>query len=201
MIQYIFSDCTDEDIREMFRRQNGGKPLSNTQKRKSLESDEVSAIIFDVANHPFFAKVLSPTQLKKDVANDIVRQTLMLINTTDDNDFTSFRAKDIDAFVEWYNEHVDEKDIILLKSALSFLDEKFEEKLNLKSTSLPMMLYAAYTCVKNEKDFDEFVNIVQTFVDNYGDNMEYVQYCTSGTSSAQSVQGRFNYWRNLCKGL
>ena len=188
MIQYIFSDCTDEDIREMFRRQNGGKPLSNTQKRKSLESDEVSAIIFDVANHPFFAKVLSSTQLKKDVANDIVRQTLMLINTTDDNDFTSFRAKDIDAFVEWYNEHVDEKDIIILKSALAFLDEKFEEKLNLKSTSLPMMLYSAYTCVKNEKDFDEFVNIVQTFVDSYGDNIDYVQYCTSGTSSAQSVQ-------------
>lgn len=97
------------------------------QARKSLESDEVSAIIFDVANHPFFAKVLSPTQLKKDVSNDIVRQTLMLINTTDDNDFTSFRAKDIDSFVEWYNEHVDEKDIILLKSALAFLDEKFEK--------------------------------------------------------------------------
>lgn len=54
IVHYIFSDCTDEDIREMFRRQNGGKPLSNTQKRKSLESDEVSAIIFDVANHPFF---------------------------------------------------------------------------------------------------------------------------------------------------
>ena len=137
----------------------------------------------------------------KDVANDIVRQTLMLINTTDDNDFTSFRAKDIDAFVEWYNEHVDEKNIIILKSALEFLDEKFEEKLNLKSTSLPMMLYAAYTCVKNEKDFDEFVNIVQTFVDSYGDNIDYVQYCTSGTSSAQSVKGRFNYWKNLCKGL
>lgn len=201
IIQYIFSDCTDEDIREMFRRQNGGKPLSNTQKRKSLESDEVSAIIFDIANHPFFAKVLSPTQLKKDIANDIVRQTLMLINTTDENDFTSFRAKDIDTFVEWYNEHVDEKDIIILKSALSFLDEKFTEKLNLKSTSLPMMLYAAYTCVKNEKDFDKFVNIVQTFVDSYGNDIDYVQYCTSGTSSAQSVQGRFNYWKNLCKGL
>ena len=48
---------------------------------------------------------------------------------------------------------------------------------------------------------DEFENIVKTFVDSYGDNIDYVQYCTSGTSSAQSVQGRFNYWKNLCKGL
>lgn len=79
--------------------------------------------------------------------------------------------------------------------------KNLKKKLNLKSTSLPMMLYAAYTCVKNEKDFDEFVNIVQAFVNSYGDNMDYVQYCTSGTSSAQSVQGRFNYWKNLCKGL
>ena len=111
------------------------------------------------------------------------------------------KHKFIDTFVEWYNENVDETDIIILKSALSFLDEKFTEKFNLKSTSLPMMLYAAYTCVKNEEDFDEFVSIVQAFVNSYVDNVDYIQYCTSGTSSAQSVQGRFNYWKNLCKGL
>lgn len=200
MVQYIFSDCTDEDIREMFRRQNGGKPLSNTQKRKAIENDKVTDIIFDLANHPFFEKVLSSAQLKKDVANDIVRQTLMLINTTDEHDFTSFRAKDIDAFIQWYNDNANDSDVIILKSALSFLDEKFEE-LNIKSTSLPMMLYSAYECVKNEKDFDKFVETVQTFADNYGTDTEYVQYCTSGTTSAQAVQGRFNYWKNLCKDL
>lgn len=198
MIQYIFSDCTDEDIREMFRRQNNGKPLSNTQKRKTLEENNVGKIIFNLANHPFFNKVLSPAQLKKDVASDIVRQTLMLINSTDEHDFTSFRAKDIDSFAVWYNDNVNENDIIILKSALSFLDEKFEE-LSIKSTSLPMMLYSAYDCVKNEKDFDKFVDIVTEFVENYGTNTEYIQYCTSGTTSAASVQGRCDYWKDLCK--
>nr|WP_297932411.1 DUF262 domain-containing protein [uncultured Lachnoclostridium sp.] len=200
VVHYIFSDCTDEDIREMFKRQNGGKPLSNTQKRKAIENDRVNNIIFDLANHPFFDKVLSPAQLKKDVANDIVRQTLMLINTTDEHDFTSFRAKDIDAFVTWYNSNNDDTDVDILKSAMSFLDEKFE-KLNIKSTSIPMMLYSAYECVKNQKDFDKFAEIVQIFIDNYGTDTEYVQYCTSGTTSAQAVQGRFNYWKNLCKDL
>lgn len=198
VILYIFSDCTPEDIKEMFRRQNNGKPLSNTQKRKTLEENNVGKIIFDLANHPFFNKVLSPAQLKKDVASDIVRQTLMLINATDEHDFTSFRAKDIDSFAVWYNDNANENDIIILKSALSFLDEKFE-KLSIKSTSLPMMLYSAYDCVKNEKDFDKFVDIVTEFVENYGTNTEYIQYCTSGTTSAASVQGRFDYWKDLCK--
>ena len=197
VIQYIFTDCTDEDIREMFKRQNGGKPLSNTQKRKALESDEVGEIIFDLANHPFFEKVLTAAQIKKDLANDIIRQTLMLINTTEEHDFTSFRAKDIDAFAEWYNKNLNKTDIDILKSALSFLDEKFEE-LSIKSTSLPMMLYCAYDCVKNQKDFDKFADIIVEFTNNYGTNTEYVQYCTSGTTSPTSVQGRFNYWKNLC---
>lgn len=79
-----------------------------------------------------------------------------------------------------------------------FLADGFKLNQKLKSVAIEG---AAYTCVKNEKDFDEFINIVQAFVNSYGDNMDYIQYCTSGTSSAQSVQGRFNYWKNLCKGL
>ncbi len=31
MTIYVFTDCTGEDIREMFTRQNNGKPLNNTQ--------------------------------------------------------------------------------------------------------------------------------------------------------------------------
>ena len=200
IIIYIFSDCTSEDIREMFRRQNGGKPLSNTQKRKTLENDKVSEIIFDLANHPLFDKILTAAQVKKDLANDIVRQTLMLINSTEEHEFKSFRAKDIDTFVEWYNDNINNTDVDMLKTALSQLDESFEE-LTIKSTSLPMMLYAAYECVKNQKNFNQFINIVQAFVDTYGTNTEYVQYCTSGTTSAQAVQRRFNYWKNLCKDL
>ena len=37
---FNFTDCTEWDIKEMFRRQNNGKPLSNTQKRTAIESSE-----------------------------------------------------------------------------------------------------------------------------------------------------------------
>ena len=72
----------------------------------------------------------------------MVRQTLMLINSTEEHDFTSFRAKDIDAFVIWYDQNINENDLNILKSALEFLNDGIEE-LSIKTTSIPMMLWAA----------------------------------------------------------
>lgn len=88
MTIYVFTDCTGEDIREMFTRQNNGKPLNNTQKRTAIESEKVSDVIFNFADHGFFEKVLTDAQYKKDVQRDLIRETLMLINTNEENDFT-----------------------------------------------------------------------------------------------------------------
>lgn len=199
IIVYIFSDCTDEDIKEMFRRQNNGKPLSNTQKRKVFESKNVSEIIYELATHPLFDKILTEAQIKKDAANDMVRQTLMLINSTEEHDFTSFRAKDIDAFVIWYDQNINENDLNILKSALEFLNDGIEE-LSIKTTSIPMMLWAAYEVIKEGKDFDLFIAKVVNFTVNYTDNLDYIALC-SGTTSHTSVHGRFDYWKNIVASL
>lgn len=199
VILYIFSDCTDEDIKEMFRRQNNGKPLSNTQKRKVYESKNVSKTVYELATHSLFDKILSPAQIKKDTANDMVRQTLMLVNSTEEHDFTSFRAKDIDAFVIWYDQNINEDDLNILKSALEFLNDGVE-KLSIKATSIPMMLWAAYEVIKEGKDFDLFIAKVVNFTINYTDNLDYIALC-SGTTSHVSVQGRFDYWKNIVANL
>lgn len=199
VIVYIFSDCTDEDIKEMFRRQNNGKPLSNTQKRKVYESEAVSNVINELTTHPLFEKILTKSQIKKDVENDMVRQTLMLINSIEEHDFTSFRAKDIDNFVIWYDQNINENDLTLLKSAFEFLNDGIEE-LNIKATSIPMMLWAAYEVVKQGKSFDLFINAVVDFAENYGSNIDYIALC-SGTTSHASVQGRFDYWKNIVENL
>lgn len=199
VILYIFSDCTDEDIKEMFRRQNNGKPLSNTQKRKVYESKNVSKIVYELATHPLFDKILTEAQIKKDTANDMVRQTLMLINSTEEHDFTSFRAKDIDAFVIWYDQNINENDLNILKSALEFLNDGVEE-LSIKATSIPMMLWAAYEVIKEGKDFDKFIVKVVNFTVNYTDDLDYIALC-SGTTSHNSVQGRFDYWKNVVENL
>ena len=51
----------------MYRRQNNGKALTNTQKRTAIESNDVSDVVFSLADHDFFLKVLSGMQLKRDV--------------------------------------------------------------------------------------------------------------------------------------
>ena len=45
---YRMTDCTETDIRELFRRQNAGKPLSNKLLRVVHESDEFSEVVYSI---------------------------------------------------------------------------------------------------------------------------------------------------------
>lgn len=199
MTIYVFTDCTGEDIREMFTRQNNGKPLNNTQKCTAIESEKVSDVIFSLADHEFFEKVLSAAQYKKDVQRDLVRETLMLINTDEENDFTSFRAKDIDSFVIWYAENINAADISTLTDVLDALNTG--DTIKVKSTSIPMILYGGYKCLKDSKDFRKFSAAVDEFIENYDVNEEYKQLVQSGTTSSAGVKARLQYWNNIVENL
>ena len=201
LIIYIFSDCTDDDIREMFRRQNNGKPLSNTQKRTAIESDEVSAIVIPLADHSFFEKIMSPIQLRKDTNRDMIRETLMLINSSEEHDFTSFRDKDINKFIIWYDDHINNDDVDLLRTALDNLDANIND-LKIKPTSIPMMLYSAYQCTKCQKDFSAFIEKVISFANTYASNTEYANIFSGGsTSDSESVNKRFEYWKDIVNNI
>lgn len=196
---YVFTDCTEADIREMFTRQNNGKPLNNTQKRTAIESEKVSDVIFSLADHEFFEKVLSAAQYKKDVQRDLIRETLMLINTDEENDFTSFRAKDIDSFVVWYAENINAADISTLTDVMDALNTG--DTIKVKSTSIPMILYGGYKCLKDSKDFRKFSAAVDEFIENYDVNEEYKQLVQSGTTSSAGVKARLQYWNNVVDNL
>lgn len=198
---YMFTNCTEDDIREMYRRQNNGKSLSNTQKRTAKEPDELSEIIFSLADHPFFNKLLSPTQIKRDLSRDLMRETLMLIETNNENDYTSFRSKDIDNFIMNYIFDNEKKELI--EQALNKFDEAFsaDEKVSINSLSVPMILYSGYRVLKDKKSFAKLIDIIRAFIENYDGNEEYKQFCNSGTSSSDKVRGRLDYWRGLIKAL
>lgn len=199
MTIYVFTDCTEADIREMFTRQNNGKPLNNTQKRTAIESEKVSDIIFNLADHEFFEKVLTDAQYKKDVQRDLVRETLMLVNTDEENDFTSFRAKDIDSFVVWYAENINAADISTLTDVLDTLNTG--DTIKVKSTSIPMILYAGYKCLKDSKDFRKFSAAVDEFIENYDSNEAYKQLVQSGTTASAGVKARLQYWNKVVDNL
>lgn len=200
---YLFTNCTDEDIREMYRRQNNGKGLTSTQKRTAVECTEVSDIVFSLADHPFFEKVLSKTQIKRDVQRDIIREVLMLSETDAENDFASFKSKDIDNFIIWYAENINNEKVDLIRESLDKLTEAFEsyEKVDIGVVSIPMVIFAGYKVLKDNKSFDKLIEIVVNFIENYDSNEEYKQYCMSGTTAQNNVRGRLDYWQKIIETI
>lgn len=193
------SDYTDEEVKEMFRRQNAGKPLNNKQLRIIYQSDRFSDEIYALACHPFMEKLLTKTQRKNGTDRDLIVQTLMLICTNQKNDFTSFRTKNIDAFVKTHeDESLSKMDV--LKEAMDKLDEAFED-IKIPITSIPMVLYSGYRVKKVRKSFSKFAELICDFLDNYDNNEEYKKYVQSGTGSSENVKGRLDYWKNLIKDL
>ena len=152
-----------------------------------------------LANHPFMGKLVTPTQRKNGTDRDLIIQALMLICTNNENEFTSFRNKDIDVFVMDYADNSLEKVSVLL-DALDSFDESFEE-IKIPVTSIPMLLYCGYRVKKDKKSFSKLVEIVDEFLNGYDSNEEYKQYVQSGTSAQENVRGRFDYWKGLMKAI
>ena len=197
---YMFTGCTDEDIRETYRRQNNGQSLSNTQKRTENESDKKSEIVFSLADHPFFTKVLGKNKLKKDVQRDYIREVLMLTETNNENDFTSFIPKDIDKFVIWYADNINHEKIALIKQSLDKLDAAFDE-LKVNTLSIPMIIFSGYRVLKDQKSFTKLVSAINNFIEEYDNNEEYKQFCLGSTTSSAMVRGRLDYWRKIIRTM
>lgn len=196
---YRMTQCTETDIREMFRRQNAGKPLNSKLLRIVKESDEFSDAVYSLANHPFMNKLMSPAQRKNGTDRDTIVQTFMLVATNQENDFTSFRAKDIDMFVSQYaDQYINRADI--LKEAMNKFDESFDE-IKIPVTSIPQILYSGYRIIKDKKSLTKLVDKVADFCVNYDSNDEYKQFVQNGTGSKENVRGRFDYWRSIVREL
>lgn len=195
------SDYTDSEVKEMFLRQNNGKPLNGKQLRIVNESDSFSDVVYSLATHPFMEKLMTKAQRKNGTDRDLAIQTLMLMETNQEQDFTSFRTKDIDAFVAGHSEEIKPDKIDVLKTAMDNFDKAFEEKVKIPVTSVPMVLYAGYRITKDKKSFAKLAGLIKEFLETYDANDEYKQYVQSGTSSMENVRGRFDWWRSRVKNI
>ena len=196
----MLSDYTDNEVREMFRRQNAGKPLNGKLLRVVNESDEFSDMVYSLATHPFMDKLMTKTQHKNGTDKDLIIQTLMLIETNQEHEFVSFRSKDIDSFVSDYSDSIETSKIDTLKSAMDKFNEAFEE-ITIPVTSIPMILYSGYRITKDKKSFSKLVDLVNDFLNDYDNNEEYKQYVQSGTSSSENVRGRLDWWRDRIRNI
>ncbi len=195
---YELTDCTEKDVREMFRRQNAGKPLNGKQLRVVYESDSFGEIVYNLAHHSFMDKLMTKTHKKNGTDRDLIIQTLMLIETNQEHEYISFRTNDIDSFILDHSDSITPDKIDLLGSAMDKLNESYEE-IKIPVTSIPMVLYSAYRILKDKKSFSKFIDIVNEFLASYDNNENYKKFVQSGTGSAENVRGRFDYWRNMIR--
>lgn len=199
-IEVYSDDCTEKDVREMFARQNAGKPLSNKLMRVVHESDDFSNVVYSLTNHPFMDKIMSPVQRKNGTDRDTIIQAMMLISSNHEQEFTSFRTKDIDAYVtDHADQYLDRADS--LKEAMDRFNEAFDGEVKIPSTSIPQILYSGYRIVKDKKSFSRLAEKASEFIATYDSNEEYKQYVQSGTGSKENVKGRFDYWRDIVRQL
>lgn len=202
-------DATDEEINDIFERINMGHPLSNGCKRSTIESPETREIVYSLASHPFFEKVLTKAQYKKNFDRDTVIQILMLCEMSNEYDFGSFRNDDMNKFIVHYNELISNEEIKektlakveVIKEALDKLDEEFTEPVKIKNTSISLICYGMYRCLKDKKSITKYLEWVHSFLDNYATNEEYLVYCGSGTANAENVKCRLQYFRNAIRTL
>lgn len=200
---YELTDCTEKDVREMFRRQNAGKPLNGKQLRVIHESDEFSEIVYSLATHPFMDKLMTKAQRKNGTDRDLIIQTLMLIETNQENDFTSFRTNDMDIFVMDHSNSISQDKVDMLETAMDKFNDAFEE-LKIKQLNIPMILYVSYRCLKDKKSFSKLIEYIEQFVTDYNESdklQDYKMYCQSSTTSRENVRGRLDYWRGIIREL
>lgn len=194
------SDYTEDEVKEMFRRQNSGKPLNGKLLRIVQESDRFGDLVYSLATHPFMSKIMTKSQRKNGTDRDVIIQTFMLIESGQDQDFVSFRNKDIDVFVSDRADKISGNTFVALQEAMDALDGAFDT-IKIPVTSVPMVLYCAYRVKKDKKSFTKLVDIINKFLADYDTNEEYKQYVTSGTSGSENVRGRFDYWKGLIKAV
>lgn len=200
---YELTDCTEKDVREMFRRQNAGKPLNGKQLRVIHESDEFSEIVYSLATHPFMDKLMTKAQRKNGTDRDLIIQTLMLIETNQENDFTSFRTNDMDVFVAEHSDSISQNKVDMLVEALDKFNDAFET-IKIKQLNIPMILYVSYRCLKDKKSFSKLIEYIEQFITDYNESdklQDYKMYCQSSTTSRENVRGRLDYWRGIIREL
>ena len=198
---YEITEYTDKEVREMFRRLNGGKPLNSVQQLTPDMSDELSDVIFEIISHPFFEKVLTPAQLKSSVDQMIALEILMLSEMSSEYDFVSFNKTGRQKFVQYYNDKVNIGKVEIIKQALDKLDETFDENVKIPKTSVSFICYAYYRIIKDKQSVSKLTDAVKKFLDEYESNEEYKAFLQQGTTSSESVKARLQYWRKIIKDL
>lgn len=199
---YLISEYTESDVREMFKRLNGGTSLSKTQKSITELSDDLLKRLNTTLSHEFWSKTaLTSGQIKKDEDRDVLLEALMLMS---EYDIQGFKSEHIyHNFVPYL--YTIDSDVLFTRvnASIESLNKIItEKKKSLKKLSIPFVVYSMDKVLKNKSSVTKYSEWLNNFLDEYDTNEEYRKLVnTSGTASKESVLARKEYFKKAVNRL
>lgn len=193
---YIFNDCSEDEVSEIFFRLNNGESLTRGQQTRAKLGTQLIEFVDDTLKLPFFKEKAKFTkvQLKKSEDETCLLQTLMLLT---DYKYKKFGADDILDFVESYRENCDMSELNNYKNIFIKLNECFNESHKLlKKIHIPMFAVALKTSEDMGIEFYKFKEWINNFVDNYDTKSQYSQLCSGSTTNREKVVKRLDLINN-----
>lgn len=214
-----YSGKTQDEIREIFLRTNGGKPLNTSQKEvtkldatvknkvNSLREIEVEKYSDSDEKCAFWDKTaITVLNCARDVDRDLLMQTLYVMYLMKHPDVepksytTAFLYND---FGKILAEEIPAAELDDMISSLRVAIEKLGKGLpygisnytKIKKTALPYVLAELSKVIKAKKNTTDFAVNVHKFCLTYATNEEFKTKITGGTSSTESISARLEYFK------
>lgn len=195
LTEYIISDCSDEELSEIFLRLNNGSPLNTSQKLKATTTYDIKKRISDIVTSPFYEETVNFTKAQANKGEDetSVLQIIMLSRGLFD-----FSKKGMMEFTKSYT--YDSTDFDKIDSAVAELYTALgtSKIKNLKKVSLPMVVAAYMTCADNTAK-EQYISFLKDFFDDeaFKNDTEYKELCQHGTAQASNVRERYNTFKDM----
>lgn len=205
MQTYELRDATPEDIREMFKRLNSGKPLNKAQMAAIYLNDEMGKAIREIMDHPLWIKTgLTAGDIKADNTRNIALQILMILSGYE---YTGFDAANIERFCSYLNADT-EVSLQLVGhtiDVLNLLDSKMEEKIqDMKKLSIPMVVAAMEHVMGDQEKEDTYIQWLYDFFndfDNFKTTEQYEEAWSVRTDKLENVNHRLELFMQAVNNL
>lgn len=187
-----FSECTFEEVEEMFYRVNQAEPLTSTEKTRVKVSPDVREVVQELGSHLFFEKIaFTKTDRNRYVDEKLIWQFLAYMSGAD----IDYSGATLNAFISNLYE-VPQAITEQVEHRLEFLDAAFrnwnsKQRKVLKKVhvdTLFQIVEDAEKCAITEERFGEWA--VSFLIDRYTVDSPYGQLCQKGATSKQIILKR-----------
>lgn len=188
LILSVIEGAGEGEILELFKRLNNGKPLNLAQRNKAIMERTVANRIARMAEMPVFKKFLSPTQLRRDEAQTVIVQTMMLLR----DDEVGFRASQTQSFLRG---EIETWELDRAEELFGRLDRILGDTRGLKKTSVPEVVWVIRdVSPESEAGFGERLREFLREPEKYPD---YIRFCQARTTDKANVAGRLEFFKSL----